>query len=128
MRLGALAFLAVSSLVACGGDDESASTCTPGSSLSVSAASTSPACLAVAPGATVSVTNSTQAPITIRSASHPNHGSCPEIDALPPLAASASTSLTMGSSAKACGFHVEETGVIGEIRVGSPPGGGAREY
>jgi hypothetical protein len=128
LRLLSLAAVPLAALLACGGYEESSS-CSSGSAVQVTASSASPSCLAVAPGATVSFTNTSQDAVTIRSAPHPVHGSCPELDALATLAAGASISVPMGSTAKACGYHREETGAaLGEVRVGNPPGGGAREY
>lgn len=113
---------------ACGGGDDSntggtggtGSTCTTGSAVTIAAGGASPVCLQVAPGAAVTITNDRTSAVEIRSAPHPTHGTCPELDATPVLLPTESTSVTMTTLGD-CRFHDHGSGVaLGVIRVATP--------
>jgi plastocyanin len=120
---------------ACGGDDSgdggddgsgSAATCDAGvTAVAVTATSATPACTRVPAGTTVTFTNAGMQTVEIRSAPHPTHGSCPELDTAPVLAAGESFEATMTTQGT-CQYHdhLTATGVaLGRIEVTAPTTG-----
>lgn len=108
---------------ACGGsyDDEStpAVACNPGTALTIGAGGAVPACIRAAPGTTVTLTNARATALEVRSAPHPTHGSCPEIDETAPIPAGGSVAIVM-RTAGTCRFHDHATGeALGTIQAAS---------
>jgi hypothetical protein len=114
---------------ACGGSDSddggggggggSTATCVAGSRLDIGASGTTPACLRVLAGDTVTIANGRATAIEVRSAPHPTHGSCPEIDATAPIPAGGSVAVVMVTTG-VCAFHDHATGsALGSIQVGT---------
>lgn len=108
----------------CGGSDDEdddgapAVTCAAGASVSIGTGGATPGCVRADEGASVTISNARAAAVEIRSAPHPTHGSCPEIDALAPIPAGASVTVVM-RTAGTCEFHDHATGaVLGAIQVG----------
>jgi hypothetical protein len=110
-------------VAACGGSDGDDSApavaCNPGAALTLGAPGAAPACIRAPPGTTVTLTNSRATPLEVRSAPHPTHGSCPEIDETAPIPASGSVSIVM-RTAGTCRFHDHATGeALGTIQAAS---------
>jgi predicted thioesterase len=118
-----LGVVALAALLACGSEDDpgpAASSCTAGTRVDVLAAGATPGCLRVAPSTVVTLANGRAAAIAIRSAPHPTHGSCPELDATAQIPPGGTIEVTMVTVAS-CSFHDHETGTpLGVIQVVQP--------
>lgn len=122
MTKRSIALLVVALAAACGGsddDDEAPGvTCNAGASLSIGTGGATPGCVRADPGASVTISNARAAAVEIRSAPHPTHGSCPEIDELAPIPAGGAVTVVM-RTVGTCEFHDHATGaVLGAIQVG----------
>jgi hypothetical protein len=95
--------------------------CTAGDRVDISGTGATPACLRVEPNTVVTIANGQSSAIEVRSAPHPTHGSCPELDATPEIPAGGSIQVTMVTLAN-CSFHdhLANTGTqLGVIQVAS---------
>jgi plastocyanin len=111
-------FAALALLAACGGSPNSPSgggttvivrdggTGASGATVTITAAGVSPATVTVAVGQAVTFINNDTRPHEIGSNPHPNHGSCPSIEAGVSLLAVGQTKLTRAfANAGTCGYH-----------------------
>jgi hypothetical protein len=131
-RALAVGVAAAAALGACGGDgydggdggnggSNGGSTCTTGTRVDVGDAGATPPCLRVTPNTVVTIANDGSSAIEVRSAPHPNHGSCPELDSTPAIPMGGSIEVTMVTLAN-CSFHdhLANTGTqLGVIQVAS---------